>query len=58
MPPSDIESVEQLEVLFQLWRMPERGWTSDEVATAVYCHPSSVVLRLAEMAAAVYVLSP
>ncbi len=42
-----IESVEQLEVLLLLWRTPERGWTSDEVATAVYSHPSSVVRRLA-----------
>jgi len=43
----NIESVEQLEVLLLLWRTPERGWTSDEVATAVYSHPSSVVRRLA-----------
>jgi hypothetical protein len=43
----NIESVEQLEVLLLLWRMPERGWTPDEVATAVYSHPSSVVRRLA-----------
>ena len=43
----NIESVEQLEVLLLLWRAPERGWTSDEVATAVYSHPSSVVRRLA-----------
>ena len=43
----NIESVEQLEVLLLLWRMPERGWTSDEVATAIYSHPSSVVRRLA-----------
>jgi hypothetical protein len=43
----NIESVEQLEVLFLLWRTPERGWTSDEVATAIYSHPSSVVRRLA-----------
>jgi hypothetical protein len=42
-----IESVEQLEVLLLLWRAPERGWSSDEVATAVYSHPSSVVRRLA-----------
>jgi hypothetical protein len=42
-----IESVEQLEVLLLLWRAPERGWNSDEVATAVYSHPSSVVRRLA-----------
>jgi DNA-binding IclR family transcriptional regulator len=44
-----IDSVEQLEVLLLLWRTPERGWTSDEVATAVYSHPSSVVRRLAMM---------
>jgi hypothetical protein len=43
----NIESVEQLEVLLLLWRTPERGWTSDEVTTAVYSHPSSVVRRLA-----------
>jgi hypothetical protein len=43
----NIESVEQLEVLLLLWRTPERGWTSEEVATAVYSHPSSVVRRLA-----------
>jgi DNA-binding IclR family transcriptional regulator len=43
----NIESVEQLEVLLLLWRTPERGWTSDEAATAVYSHPSSVVRRLA-----------
>jgi hypothetical protein len=43
----NIESVEQLEVLLLLWRAPERGWTSDDVATAVYSHPSSVVRRLA-----------
>jgi DNA-binding IclR family transcriptional regulator len=43
----NIESVEQLEVLLLLWRAPERGWTSDEVATAVYSHPSSVIRRLA-----------
>ncbi len=42
-----IESVEQLEVLLLLWRAPERGWSADEVATAVYSHPSSVLLRLA-----------
>ena len=43
----NIDSVEQLEVLLLLWRAPERGWTSDDVATAVYSHPSSVVRRLA-----------
>ena len=43
----NIDSVEQLEVLLLLWRTPERGWSSDEVATAVYSHPSSVVRRLA-----------
>lgn len=43
----NIDSVEQLEVLLLLWRAPQRGWTSDEVATAVYSHPSSVVRRLA-----------
>ncbi len=42
-----IDSVEQLEVLLLLWRSPERGWTSDEVATTVYSHPTSVVRRLA-----------
>jgi hypothetical protein len=42
----NIDSVEQLEVLLLLWRTPERGWTSEEVATAVYSHPSSVVRRL------------
>jgi hypothetical protein len=44
-----IDSVEQLEVLLLLWRTPERGWTSDEVATAVYSHPSSVIRRLARL---------
>jgi hypothetical protein len=43
----NIDSVEQLEVLLLLWRSPQRGWTSDDVATAVYSHPSSVVRRLA-----------
>lgn len=43
----NIESVEHLEVLLLLWRTAERGWTSDEVATAIYSHPSSVVRRLA-----------
>jgi hypothetical protein len=43
----NIDSVEQLEVLLLLWRTPERGWSADEVATAVYSHPSSVVRRLA-----------
>lgn len=43
----NIDSVEQLEVLLLLWRTPERGWSSEEVATAVYSHPSSVVRRLA-----------
>jgi hypothetical protein len=43
----NIDSVEQLEVLLLLWRTPERGWTSEEVATAVYSHPTSVVRRLA-----------
>jgi hypothetical protein len=43
----NIESVEQLEVLLLLWRTPERGWTADDVATAVYSHPTSVIRRLA-----------
>jgi DNA-binding MarR family transcriptional regulator len=43
----NVESVEQLEVLLLLWRAPERGWSPEEVATAVYSHPSSVVRRLA-----------
>ena len=42
-----IDSVEQLEVLLLLRRSPERGWTSDEVASTVYSHPTSVVRRLA-----------
>jgi hypothetical protein len=45
----NIESVEQLEVLLLLWRTPERGWTSEEVATAVYSHPTSVIRRLGMM---------
>jgi DNA-binding IclR family transcriptional regulator len=45
----NIDSVEQLEVLLLLWRSPERGWSAEEVATAVYSHPSSVVRRLALM---------
>jgi hypothetical protein len=43
----NIDSVEQLEVLLLLWRTPARGWTSEEVAAAVYSHPTSVVRRLA-----------
>jgi hypothetical protein len=43
----NIDSVEQLEVLLLLWRTPERGWSSEEVATAVYSHPSSIARRLA-----------
>jgi DNA-binding IclR family transcriptional regulator len=43
----NIDSVEQLEVLLLLWRTLDRGWTADEVATAVYSHPSSVLRRLA-----------
>jgi hypothetical protein len=43
----NVDSVEQLEVLLLLRRTPERAWTSDEVATAVYSHPTSVVRRLA-----------
>ena len=42
----NIDSVEQLEVLLLLWRTPERGWSSEEVATAIYSHPSSIVRRL------------
>jgi hypothetical protein len=42
----NIESVEQLEVLLLLWGRPERGWTADDVANAIYSHPSSVVRRL------------
>jgi hypothetical protein len=42
----NIDSVEQLEVLLLLWRTPERGWTSQEVAIEIYSHPSSVVRRL------------
>jgi len=45
----NIDSVEQLEVLLLLWRTPERGWTSDEVATAVYSHPSPVVRGLSKL---------
>jgi len=42
----NIDSVEQLEVLLLLWGRPERGWTAEDVATAIYSHPSSVVRRL------------
>lgn len=42
-----IESVEQLEVLLLLRQAPERGWTADDVARALYSHPSSVASRLA-----------
>ncbi len=42
-----IESVEQLEVLLLLRQAPERGWTADDVARALYSHPSSVANRLA-----------
>lgn len=42
-----IESVEQLEVLLLLWQAPDRGWTANDVARALYSHPSSVANRLA-----------
>lgn len=42
----NIESVEQLEVLLLLRQGPDRGWTADDVARALYSHPSSVVRRL------------
>ncbi len=42
-----IESVEQLEVLLLLWQAPDRDWTADDVARALYSHPSSVASRLA-----------
>ncbi len=42
-----IESVEQLEVLLLLRQAPDRGWTADDVARALYSHPSSVSSRLA-----------
>jgi DNA-binding MarR family transcriptional regulator len=45
----NIDSVEQLEVLLLLWRAPERGWTSEDVARAVYSHPTSVARRLARL---------
>jgi hypothetical protein len=42
-----VESVEQLEVLLLLWQAPDRTWTADDVARALYSHPSSVASRLA-----------
>jgi hypothetical protein len=42
-----IESVEQLEVLLLLWQAPDRGWTAEDVARALYSHPLSVSSRLA-----------
>ncbi|MGH3995690.1 MAG: hypothetical protein ACRDSN_24880 [Pseudonocardiaceae bacterium] len=42
----NIDSVEQLEVLLLLWQSPARGWSAEEVARALYSHPSSVVRRL------------
>jgi DNA-binding IclR family transcriptional regulator len=41
-----IESVEQLEVLLLLLQAPDRTWTADDVARALYSHPSSVIRRL------------
>src|SRR5918994_2826599 len=38
----NIDSVEQLEVLLYLRQSPERGWSSEDVARALYSHPSSV----------------
>jgi hypothetical protein len=46
----NIDSVEQLEVLFLLRQESERGWTAEEVARRLYSHPSSILHRLASLA--------
>jgi hypothetical protein len=46
----NIDSVEQLEVLLLLRRVPDRGWTADEVARELYSHPSSVLHRMTSLA--------
>jgi len=43
----NVESVEQLEVLILLLEHPDRGWSPDEVARALYSHPASIARRLA-----------
>jgi hypothetical protein len=46
----NIDSVEQLEVLLLLRQGPERGWTAEAVARALYSHPSSILHRLSSLA--------
>lgn len=46
----NIDSVEQLEVLLLLNQSPERGWTAEEIARALYSHPSSILHRLTSLA--------
>jgi hypothetical protein len=46
----NIDSVEQLEVLLLLRRLPDRGWTAEEVARELYSHPSSILHRMTSLA--------
>ncbi len=46
----NIDSVEQLEVLLLLRRVPDRGWSAEEVARELYSHPSSVLHRMSSLA--------
>ena len=46
----NIDSVEQLEVLLLLRRVPQRGWTAEEVARELYSHPSSILHRMTSLA--------
>ena len=46
----NIDSVEQLEVLLLVRQGPERGWTAEEIARALYSHPSSILHRLSTLA--------
>lgn len=45
----NIDSVEQLEVLLLARQEPERGWSADDMARAIYSHPSSIRRRLASL---------
>ena len=42
-----IDSVEQLEVLLLLHRMPEQRWSPEAVAQVLYSNPDSIARRLA-----------
>jgi len=46
----NIDSVEQLEVLLLLRRLPDRGWTAEEVARELYSHPTSILHRMTSLA--------